>query len=87
MVSAYHEMLEFFPAGNLVQRMLRDIDNLSIGDLMDRSCALRTEGHGNLISFSPKVFISLTHLCRDACGYCTFAHPPSPGRTGFPDDR
>ncbi|MGB7256445.1 MAG: 5-amino-6-(D-ribitylamino)uracil--L-tyrosine 4-hydroxyphenyl transferase CofH, partial [Pseudolabrys sp.] len=28
------------------------------------------------ISFSPKVFIPLTQLCRDACGYCAFAKPP-----------
>ena len=28
------------------------------------------------VTYSRKVFIPLTHLCRDACGYCTFAHPP-----------
>jgi FO synthase len=28
------------------------------------------------ITYSPKVFIPLTQLCRDACGYCTFARPP-----------
>jgi FO synthase len=83
MVSEYREMVEFFPASDVVQRMLREIDDLSIGDLMDRSCVLRTKGHGNLISFSPKVFIPLTRLCRDACGYCTFAHPPRHGESAF----
>ncbi|HMC04848.1 MAG TPA: 7,8-didemethyl-8-hydroxy-5-deazariboflavin synthase, partial [Actinomycetota bacterium] len=29
------------------------------------------------ITYSPKVFIPLTQLCRDACGYCTFAQPPA----------
>ena len=29
------------------------------------------------ITFSPKVFIPLTMLCRDRCGYCTFAKPPA----------
>ncbi|MFT6804483.1 MAG: FO synthase, partial [Nitriliruptoraceae bacterium] len=28
------------------------------------------------VTYSRKVFIPLTHLCRDACGYCTFAWPP-----------
>ena len=28
------------------------------------------------ITFSPKVFIPLTQLCRDGCWYCTFAQPP-----------
>jgi FO synthase len=37
--------------------------------------------HGHRVSFSKKVFIPLTHLCRDVCHYCTFTHPP---RTGEP---
>src|SRR6478752_2010605 len=32
-----------------------------------------------LVTFSPKVFIPLTHLCRDVCHYCTFARPPRRG--------
>src|SRR6476620_12379033 len=31
---------------------------------------------GSLVTYSPKVFIPLTTLCRDVCGYCTFARPP-----------
>ncbi len=34
---------------------------------------------GPLVTFSPKVFIPLTHLCRDVCHYCTFARPPRRG--------
>jgi len=32
--------------------------------------------HGSRVSYSPKVFIPLTQLCRDVCHYCTFAHAP-----------
>jgi len=40
------------------------------------ACLLRTRGKGTTVSFSPKVFIPLTRLCRDACGYCTFRTTP-----------
>ena len=38
---------------------------------------LRDEGKGKTVTFSPKVFIPLTRLCRDYCGYCTFRQDPS----------
>ncbi|MEC9369328.1 MAG: 7,8-didemethyl-8-hydroxy-5-deazariboflavin synthase CofG, partial [Pseudomonadota bacterium] len=38
--------------------------------------ALARQGHGKRITFSKKVFIPLTQLCRDVCHYCTFAHAP-----------
>ncbi len=76
-------MIEFFPAQDVVHRVLHELDALSVEALMDRACALRAEGHGRLISFSPKVFIPLTRLCRDVCGYCTFAHPPRLGERAF----
>ncbi|MEQ1887592.1 MAG: 5-amino-6-(D-ribitylamino)uracil--L-tyrosine 4-hydroxyphenyl transferase CofH [Alphaproteobacteria bacterium] len=44
---------------------------------------LRDLGHGNLVSYSRKVFIPLTHLCRDVCHYCTFAHPPRKGEAAY----
>ena len=37
----------------------------------------------HLITYSPKVFIPLTHLCRDACGYCTFAQSPREVRSPY----
>ena len=40
---------------------------------------LRDEGHGRVMSYSPKIFIPLTHLCRDVCHYCTFAETPKKG--------
>ncbi|MGZ6886452.1 MAG: 5-amino-6-(D-ribitylamino)uracil--L-tyrosine 4-hydroxyphenyl transferase CofH [Acidimicrobiia bacterium] len=38
---------------------------------------LRDDGHGTRMTFSPKVFVPLTMLCRDRCGYCTFAKAPA----------
>jgi 2-iminoacetate synthase ThiH len=38
---------------------------------------VRDDAHGRRITYSPKVFIPLTMLCRDRCGYCTFAQPPA----------
>ncbi|MPZ72338.1 MAG: 7,8-didemethyl-8-hydroxy-5-deazariboflavin synthase [Nitriliruptorales bacterium] len=37
---------------------------------------IRDAAHGQRVTYSRKVFIPLTHLCRDSCGYCTFAWPP-----------
>jgi FO synthase len=47
-----------------------------LDELCTEARALRDEGHGHLVTYSPKVFIPLTKLCRDVCHYCTFAHPP-----------
>ena len=38
---------------------------------------------GRLVTYSPKVFIPLTTLCRDVCGYCTFARPPRRGERAY----
>ena len=35
------------------------------------------DAHGDTVTYSPKVFIALTKLCRDRCGYCTFAQAPA----------
>jgi FO synthase len=44
---------------------------------------LRERGKGRRVGFSPKVFIPLTKLCRDFCGYCTFREAPQPGRRAY----
>ncbi len=41
------------------------------------AAARRDAIFGTRVTFSPKVFIPLTMLCRDRCGYCTFAKPPA----------
>ena len=55
-------------------------------DRRRRSPARR--GHGRLVSYSRKVFIPLTQLCRDVCHYCTFAERPRAGRAAYlsPDE-
>jgi FO synthase len=52
-------------------------------DLCAEARRLRAEGHGPLVTYSPKVFIPLTTLCRDVCGYCTFARPPRRGERAY----
>jgi FO synthase len=52
-------------------------------DLCVEARRLRDEGHGSLVTFSPKVFIPLTKLCRDVCHYCTFAQPPRRGERAY----
>ncbi|MHB1583275.1 MAG: 5-amino-6-(D-ribitylamino)uracil--L-tyrosine 4-hydroxyphenyl transferase CofH [Acidimicrobiales bacterium] len=46
-------------------------------ELAAAASAVRDRAHGTRVTFSPKVFIPLTMLCRDRCGYCTFAKPPA----------
>jgi len=47
-----------------------------LGTLLHAAARRRDAVHGSVISYSRKVFIPLTRLCRDVCHYCTFAHPP-----------
>ncbi|MFO7573122.1 MAG: 5-amino-6-(D-ribitylamino)uracil--L-tyrosine 4-hydroxyphenyl transferase CofH [Gaiellaceae bacterium] len=49
-------------------------------ELLLEARRLRT---GPLVTYSPKVFVPLTTLCRDVCGYCTFARPPRRGERAF----
>ncbi len=51
--------------------------------LLEAASELRDRGHGNLVSYSRKVFLPLTHLCRDICHYCIFARPPEPGEAAY----
>ena len=47
-----------------------------IDDLCNAASSIRDYGKGRTVTFSPKVFIPLTRLCRDYCGYCTFRVDP-----------
>src|SRR5215213_8509290 len=51
--------------------------------LMRAAVCRRDAAHGPLVSYSRKVFIPLTQLCRDVCHYCSFAHPPRPGEAAY----
>jgi FO synthase len=57
--------------------------NSSLPDLLQEAGSLRDRGHGELVTYSRKVFIPLTHLCRDVCHYCTFAAPPRSGGRAY----
>src|SRR4051795_11494298 len=52
-------------------------------ELCAEARAVRERGHGRLVTYSPKVFIPLTKLCRDVCHYCTFARPPRRGERAY----
>ena len=56
--------------------------------LLEEAERLTLEGHGRVVSYSRKVFIPLTKLCRDVCHYCTFAELPRRGRRAYlsPDE-
>ncbi len=56
--------------------------------LMLAAALVRDQGHGRTVSYSRKVFIPLTNLCRQKCGYCTFARGPKDpvARTMSPDE-
>ena len=58
-------------------RAVSELAETPLADLMVDAARLRDAGHGDRVTFSPKVFIPLTMLCRDRCGYCTFAKPPA----------
>jgi len=61
----------------LTVREAHDLVDLPVAELVTEAARLRDAAHGERITFSPKVFIPLTMLCRDRCGYCTFAKPPA----------
>ena len=66
----------------LIQPQPSDSQALRLGrvtetsEIADLACELRDEGFGDTITYSKKVFIPLTQLCRDVCHYCTFAQTP-----------
>src|SRR6202166_3747784 len=64
------------------------LEQAPLAELIDAAGRLRDEGHGRHISYSRKVFIPLSHLCRDVCHYCTFAQRPRAGRSAYlsPDE-
>jgi len=57
-------------------RVAEEVSALDPAELLRRSAARRDQAFGTRVTFSPKVFIPLTQLCRDGCQYCTFAQPP-----------
>ena len=53
--------------------------NSSLEKLIDAASSKRDKHWGNVISYSRKIFVPLTNMCRDTCSYCTFVkHPDDP---------
>src|SRR5256886_15856210 len=61
----------------------RALVGLDAEDLLGAARRLTREGKGRLVTYSPKVFVPLTKLCRDVCHYCTFARPPRRGERAY----
>jgi FO synthase len=79
-VGAGGTVLSRSEARGLADTLSRDPTNAA---LLARASAGRDAGWGNVVTYSPKVFIPLTKLCRDVCHYCTFARPPLEGRKAY----
>ncbi len=47
-----------------------------LDELCNAASYLRDLGHGRTLTYSPKVFLPVTNLCRDRCSYCTFRRDP-----------
>src|SRR5512146_672017 len=61
------------------------LERLEPSSLLPAAEELTLAGHGLAVTYSRKVFIPLTQLCRDVCHYCTFAHPPRKGEAAYLD--
>ncbi len=65
------------PAPRATDQNLRTfVAEASLDEIMAAAGALRDQGRGDVVTYSRKVFIPLTQLCRDICRYCTFAKAP-----------
>ena len=75
---SYQDILDRAKRGEPIS----DADALSFAEYEDTkalanvAATLRDRGFHNVVTYSRKVFIPLTHLCRDVCHYCTFAQVP-----------
>jgi FO synthase len=65
------------------QELSRWLDGAPLPELLAAATAKRDAAFGRLVSYSRKVFIPLTKLCRDVCHYCTFAERPHADRPAY----
>ena len=59
------------------------IEAAPLAELTAAAAEKRDAAFGRLVSYSRKVFIPLTKLCRDVCHYCTFAERPRAGHAAY----
>ena len=68
---------ELIASGSIEFSKLSSLANICLSDaLIKASYDKKTTHYKKLLTYSPKVFIPLTFLCRDVCHYCTFAQTP-----------
>src|SRR3984893_2304068 len=63
---------------SVARALIRSREGDQIASLIAAAAELRNRFRGRRITYSKKVFIPLTNLCRDYCGYCTFRKDPGP---------
>src|SRR5437879_9752446 len=68
---------------NLTREEALELVDCDLASLLRVAARRRDGAHGSIVSYSRKVFIPLTKLCRDVCHYCTFAQPPRRGERAF----
>ena len=69
--------LDLAEVGTLLAARGADLDRLCAAAAQVRDSGLAAVGRPGVITYSPKVFIAITRLCRDRCHYCTFAETPA----------
>ncbi|AIT81429.1 5-amino-6-(D-ribitylamino)uracil--L-tyrosine 4-hydroxyphenyl transferase CofH [Novosphingobium pentaromativorans] len=72
-----------FEGNRSAREITRVLNAMPLDALLDRAETMTIERFGPTVTYSRKVFIPLTHLCRDVCHYCTFAKPPSQLASSF----
>src|SRR4051812_21218147 len=87
----YEELVEEAAEGRLGVKSAYALARFAYSDpslAMRAAAGVRDRLFGPRISYSRKVFIPLTKLCRDNCGYCTFARAPLPNERAYltPDE-
>src|SRR5918998_1197757 len=83
---SYEELIEGAIGGRLEGEAAYTLARFAYSDpapAMRAAAEVRDRLFGPRVSYSRKVFIPLTKLCRDNCGYCTFARAPRPGERAY----
>ncbi|HXY76083.1 MAG TPA: 5-amino-6-(D-ribitylamino)uracil--L-tyrosine 4-hydroxyphenyl transferase CofH [Steroidobacteraceae bacterium] len=81
---AVHHVIAAAARGQRPERLQSlELVQAELGALVHAAQALTLRGHGRVVSYSRKVFIPLTQLCRDVCHYCTFAQAPRALREAY----
>ena len=81
-VAARSELVAALARAAAGESLARDVAVALLADeectepLLDVAGTVRDEHWGRTVTYSPKVFLPVTNLCRDRCTYCTFRKDP-----------